>query len=66
MPDLGQNDDWLRSQLDGIEQRLERQVEDTHDYSSLRYSARDDGYNEGVYDALEAVRDVLLRGRNDA
>ena len=60
---VGHSGDWLRGLLDGIEQRLERPVEDTHDYSSSRYSARDDGYNEGVYDALEAVRDVLLRRR---
>lgn len=49
----------LRERLDQIESDLVRPVHDTHDYSSSGYSAFDDGYNEGVYDALSRVKDVL-------
>lgn len=44
---------------------LEREVKDSHDFSSADYSAYDDGHNEGVSVGIELFRaraeDVLNR-----
>lgn len=57
--DTGLSGSLNSTRLDEIERELERKVEDTHDYSSSRYRAFDDGFNQGVYEALEAVRKVM-------
>lgn len=41
------------------ENKLERKIYDSHDYSSSNYNAFDDGHNEGVYSGLELFTEKL-------
>lgn len=42
-----------------VENGLGRKVMDGHDYSSSAYSAYDDGYNQGIGDALDTFVEKL-------
>lgn len=47
--------------LQNIKDRLTegRDAGDTHDYSSSSYNGFDDGYMNGVYDTVHAVREAF-------
>lgn len=51
----------LLAKLDEIEDEIDkelgsREILDSHDYSSSRYSGYDDGFNSGVQEATDAFR----------
>lgn len=42
-----------------VENQLERQIQDTHDFSSSNYSGYDDGHNSGVADGIQLFTEKL-------